>query len=42
MGVLLPGHGTKVEDLEGVGWSEWYQEVENEYKRLRKAVAKFL
>ncbi|NMA02321.1 MAG: alpha/beta fold hydrolase [Clostridia bacterium] len=36
-GVLLPGHGTKVEDLEGVGWSEWYQEVENEYKRLRES-----
>lgn len=35
-GVLLPGHGTRMEDLEGVSWAEWYQEVEGEYKELKE------
>lgn len=35
-GILLPGHGTKVEDLEGVSWAEWYQEVEREYRELKE------
>jgi carboxylesterase len=32
--VLLPGHGTRVEDLESVSWRAWTAHVEAEYDRL--------
>lgn len=35
-GILLPGHGTKPEDLNNIGWAEWYQKVVEEYKDLRE------
>jgi carboxylesterase len=33
-GVLLPGHGTRVEDLEAVSWRDWTAHVEAAYDRL--------
>jgi len=38
-GVLLPGHGTSVDDLERTGWQDWASSVEREidamYRRCR-------
>lgn len=34
--ILLPGHGTTVEDLAGKGWHDWYQAIESEFMRLQK------
>jgi len=34
-GVLLPGHGTKVEDLACTNWQIWYQEVVEGYENLK-------
>ena len=36
MGVLLPGHGTRPEDITGVTWKQWYEAVENAYYELSK------
>ncbi|NLT94068.1 MAG: alpha/beta fold hydrolase [Clostridia bacterium] len=33
-GVLLPGHGTRVEDLAETGWENWYNEVVKAYRDL--------
>lgn len=33
---LLPGHGTKSSDLEGVAWEDWYDYVEKKYLELKK------
>jgi len=33
---LLPGHGTKPEDMLKYGWRDWYQEVESAFKYLTK------
>ncbi len=33
---LLPGHGTKPEDLVDKTWHDWYNVVEEEYLRLRR------
>lgn len=35
-GLLLPGHGTKVEDLAATNWGDWYSEVEKGYRDLQK------
>ena len=32
---LLPGHGTRWEDLNGVSWTDWYAEAEAALDRLR-------
>jgi carboxylesterase len=32
---LLPGHGTRWKDLNGVVWTEWYAEAEAAFDRLR-------
>jgi carboxylesterase len=34
-GVLLPGHGTTVEDLDARGWADWTAAVERAYDALR-------
>jgi carboxylesterase len=34
-GVLLPGHGTSVEDLAQTDWKSWYSEVEKGYRQLQ-------
>lgn len=33
-GVLLPGHGTRVEDLEAVSWRDWTAHVETAFDEL--------
>ncbi|MEU3945002.1 alpha/beta fold hydrolase [Streptomyces sp. NPDC029526] len=33
---LLPGHGTRWEDLRVTGWQDWYAEVDRELRRLRE------
>ncbi|HEX4471958.1 MAG TPA: alpha/beta fold hydrolase [Nocardioides sp.] len=32
---LLPGHGTRWQDLNGVAWTDWYAEAETALDRLR-------
>ncbi|RJP17058.1 MAG: alpha/beta fold hydrolase [Candidatus Abyssobacteria bacterium SURF_5] len=34
--MLLPGHGTHPDDLEGVVWQDWYEAVHDEFCELRK------
>lgn len=33
---LLPGHGTRWEDMELTGWQDWYAEVDRELRALRE------
>ncbi|MBN0043856.1 alpha/beta fold hydrolase [Streptomyces actuosus] len=33
---LLPGHGTRWEDLQVTGWQDWYAEVDRELRALRE------
>jgi len=35
-GILLPGHGTSVEDLARTNWQSWYSEVLRGYEELKK------
>lgn len=37
---LLPGHGTKPEDIMKYGWQDWYQEVEKTLVQLKQACTK--
>jgi len=34
----LPGHGTRWQDLNRTGWSDWYAEVERAFEKLRADV----
>jgi carboxylesterase len=34
---LLPGHGTRWQDLNGVSWTDWYAEAEAAFDRLRES-----
>jgi carboxylesterase len=36
---LLPGHGTRWEDLRVTGWQDWYAEVDRELRALRDRCA---
>ncbi|NBM14891.1 carboxylesterase [Streptomyces sp. GC420] len=36
---LLPGHGTRWEDLALTGWQDWYAEVDRELRALREKCA---
>ncbi|MFD7438646.1 alpha/beta hydrolase [Streptomyces sp. NPDC059861] len=36
---LLPGHGTRWEDMELTGWQDWYAEVDRELRALRRRCA---
>ncbi|MFF8446252.1 alpha/beta hydrolase [Streptomyces leeuwenhoekii] len=33
---LLPGHGTRWEDMQPTGWQDWYAEVDRELRALRE------
>src|SRR5690349_12222595 len=35
-GLRLPGHGTRVEDLDGTKWSDWADAVEAAFDGLRE------
>ncbi|GKQ38029.1 carboxylesterase [Streptomyces sp. A012304] len=37
---LLPGHGTRWEDLAVTGWPDWYAEVDRELRALRQRCAR--
>jgi len=37
---LLPGHGTRWEDMDHVEWTDWYAEVERAYDRLAEETDK--
>ncbi|MFK4147627.1 alpha/beta hydrolase [Streptomyces sp. NPDC004065] len=37
---LLPGHGTRWEDLQVTGWQDWYAEVDRELRALRERCAR--
>ncbi|KUM82123.1 alpha/beta hydrolase [Streptomyces curacoi] len=37
---LLPGHGTRWEDLRLTGWQDWYAEVDRELRNLRDRCAR--
>jgi carboxylesterase len=39
---LLPGHGTKPQDLIGIGWQEWKDCAEGEYRRLKERCQKIV
>ncbi len=39
-GPLLPGHGHKVEDMNGVRWSDWIDAAEEIYKKLSEKCKK--
>jgi len=32
----LPGHGTHPENLKGVVWQDWYEHIDDEYRRLKQ------
>ncbi|AVH59203.1 MULTISPECIES: alpha/beta hydrolase [Streptomyces] len=36
---LLPGHGTRWEDMQLTGWQDWYAEVDRELRALREQCA---
>lgn len=36
---LLPGHGTRWEDMQLTGWQDWYAEVDRELRALRDSCA---
>ncbi|MEG3626264.1 alpha/beta hydrolase [Streptomyces poriticola] len=37
---LLPGHGTRWEDMQLTGWQDWYAEVDRELRLLRERCAR--
>ncbi|MEU4875847.1 alpha/beta fold hydrolase [Streptomyces sp. NPDC021608] len=37
---LLPGHGTRWEDMAPTGWQDWYAEVDRELRALRRRCAR--
>ncbi|MFF9121970.1 alpha/beta hydrolase [Streptomyces sp. NPDC014889] len=37
---LLPGHGTRWEDMQLTGWPDWYAEVDRELRILRESCAR--
>ncbi|MFI7497282.1 alpha/beta hydrolase [Streptomyces sp. NPDC049687] len=37
---LLPGHGTRWEDMTPTGWPDWYAEVDRELRALRERCSK--
>ncbi|MFB7735950.1 alpha/beta hydrolase [Streptomyces sp. NPDC056112] len=37
---LLPGHGTRWEDMQLTGWPDWYAEVDRELRVLRESCAR--
>ncbi|MDL5201088.1 alpha/beta fold hydrolase [Streptomyces sp. ALI-76-A] len=37
---LLPGHGTRWEDMRLTGWQDWYAEVDRELRALRERCAR--
>ncbi|WP_320775168.1 alpha/beta hydrolase [Streptomyces sp. CRN 30] len=37
---LLPGHGTRWEDMQLTGWQDWYAEVDRELRALRERCAR--
>ncbi|MFI5817806.1 alpha/beta hydrolase [Streptomyces rishiriensis] len=37
---LLPGHGTRWEDMALTGWQDWYAEVDRELRALRRRCAR--
>jgi carboxylesterase len=37
---LLPGHGTRWEDMQLTGWPDWYAEVDRELRHLRERCAR--
>ncbi|MGV9254021.1 alpha/beta hydrolase [Streptomyces sp. NPDC003697] len=37
---LLPGHGTRWEDMQLTGWQDWYAEVDRELRALRRRSAR--
>ncbi|MEU6475649.1 alpha/beta fold hydrolase [Streptomyces sp. NPDC047017] len=37
---LLPGHGTRWEDMQLTGWQDWYAEVDRELRVLRERCAR--
>ncbi|MCF2435802.1 alpha/beta fold hydrolase [Streptomyces thinghirensis] len=36
---LLPGHGTRWQDMQVTGWQDWYAEVDRELRALRERCA---
>ncbi|CAM5302698.1 alpha/beta fold hydrolase [Streptomyces violaceorubidus] len=37
---LLPGHGTRWQDMQVTGWQDWYAEVDRELRVLRERCAR--
>ncbi|PWI43374.1 alpha/beta fold hydrolase [Streptomyces sp. ICBB 8177] len=37
---LLPGHGTRWQDMQVTGWQDWYAEVDRELRALRERCAR--
>ncbi|UCD58640.1 MAG: alpha/beta hydrolase, partial [Candidatus Hydrogenedentota bacterium] len=35
-GTLLPGHGTRPDDLQGIVWQDWYEHIHEEYSGLKQ------
>ena len=42
LGVLLPGHGTKPEDLNETKWQDWYAAAEEGFKRLQESCSEVM
>ncbi len=37
---LLPGHGTRWQDMQVTGWPDWYAEVDREFRRLSESCSR--
>ena len=42
LGVLLPGHGTKPENLNETKWQDWYAAAEEGFKRLEESCSEVM